>query len=229
MGIWEVRVKVWKQVKWAAVAIGMTIGLTAIVPAAVQAQTPPAPPPMGSTAVQYRVVVDSADLGVLQQVRTVDPQAFIQSFADNRDRIQAGAFVGEISARNRVDALARAGIRAVAFNTQGQAVYQALAANTTTQNFNTVPSQPSNPNAARAVTKMPRGYYAIVPVARDQLGITFEAFRKLGVSEEFITVGQQLRGWHVAVGVYPDRSGAEKMSQYLRSKGGFDARAYFEP
>ncbi|MBE9028412.1 hypothetical protein IQ266_01415 [filamentous cyanobacterium LEGE 11480] len=218
--------------------IGLAIALVGhavIAPVSTRAQVPPAPQ-FGAPAVRYRVVVPSADFETLQQVRQVAKGAFIQTFADNVDRIQAGAFAGEISARARVDALARQGIRAVAYNTQGQAVYQALAAGTATSSFNSVNSfqnnqqaQPATPaGAAQAVTKMPKGYYAIVPVDRDQMGITFEAFRKLGIAEEFITIGQQRRGWHVAVGVYPSRSGAETMSQYLRRKGGFDARAYYE-
>jgi hypothetical protein len=79
------------------------------------------------------------------------------------------------------------------------------------------------------VKKMPKGYYAIVPIGRDQLGVTYEAIRQLGVSEEFLSVGEELRGWHVAVGVYSTREAAEKMSLFLNRKGGFDARTYYEP
>lgn len=209
----------------------VAIGAVALPPAMVQAQTPPPP---AAAAVQYRVIVDANDLTTLQQVRQVEPTAFLQSFADNRDRIQAGGFNNPTSARERVDALYRVGVRATAYNAQGQPVYQT---GTPSQGFNpgnpggqpiSQPPAPPNPNQPQATKRMPRGYYAIVPIDRDQVGVTYEAMKRLGITEDFILVGQELNGWHVAIGVYNNRTAADKMSDFLRRKGGFDARAYFQ-
>lgn len=209
--------------------IGLTIAMVVAVPCVVArpatAQT--APSQFSSATIAYRVIVDSADPTVLQQVRQVDAAAFFQQFADNRDRIQAGAFASATGAKERVDALGRLGIRATAYNTQGQVVYQPGGQ---TQPYYPPNNPPGgNPNTPAPVKKMPRGYYAIVPVDRDQIGVTFEAFQRLGIPEAQITFGNQLRGWHVGVGVYSTRSAAETMSQFLNRKGGFDARTYYEP
>jgi hypothetical protein len=205
----------------------MVVAAPFVVARPATAQMPPSQ--FGSTTIAYRVIVDSADPQVLQQVRQVDSAAFFQQFADNRDRIQAGAFASATGAKERVDALGRLGIRATAYNTQGQVVYQP-GGQTPQQPYyppNTPPG--GNPNTPGPVKKMPRGYYAIVPVDRDQIGVTFEAFQRLGIPEAQITFGNQLRGWHVGVGVYSTRSAAESMSQFLNRKGGFDARTYYEP
>jgi hypothetical protein len=208
--------------------IGLTIAMVVTVPLIVtRPVTAQMPPSYSSAAIAYRVIVDSADLPVLRQVRQVEPAAFIQQFADNRDRIQAGAFASATGAKERVDALARLGIRATAYNTEGKVVYST---NGQTQVFNPPNNPPaSNPNTPAPVKKMPRGYYAIVPVDRDQIGVTFESFQRLGIPEAQITFGSELRGWHVGVGVYSTRAAAESMSGFLHRKGGFDARTYYEP
>jgi hypothetical protein len=207
-----------------AIAIAAPIALLASAPAS--AQSPPPPPQFGLAAISYRIIVDSADSGVLARVKQVDRAAFFQSFADNRSRIQAGAFSSEAGARDRLNALARIGIPATAYNNQGQVV--ASTGGTPTANpgggTSTVPF-----DVPRSAKKMPKGYYAIVPIDRDQVGITFEALRKLNIAEEFINVGEELHGWHVAVGVYSNRQAAETMSQFLRRSGGFDSRTYYVP
>jgi hypothetical protein len=199
------------------------------------AQAPPPPYFQAAPAIRYRVLVDLTDAQSLQRVRQIEPGAFIQNFSDGRTRIQAGAFVTEASARERLDALARVGIPATAYNDAGQPVSTTNPANpggnpAGNPGGNPTPYPPgSNPGSTpTAVSQMPKGYYAIVPIDRDQIGVTFEAIRKLGVPESYIIIGKELYGWHIAVGVYPDRGSAEKMSQFLRSKGGFDARAYFQ-
>ncbi len=214
--------------QWVSGLMGLTMAMVVTVPLSatrpVAAQTPPA---YSSAAIAYRVIVDSADLPILQQVRQVEPAAFFQQFADNRDRIQAGAFANAAGAKERVDALARLGIRATAYDTEGKVVYST---NGQTQGFNPPTNPPAgNPNTPTPVNKMPRGYYAIVPVDRDQVGVTFEAFQRLGIPEAQITLGSELRGWHVGVGVYSTRAAAESMSAFLNRKGGFDARTYYEP
>ncbi len=204
-------------------AIAIALGQSLAVATPAMAQNPPPPSQFSGVAINYRVIVDSADAQVLQQVRQVERAAFFQQFADNRDRIQAGAFAGEVGARERVDALARIGIGSTAYNSQGQAIYQRGSNSTTT------PPPPGQPNPPQAEKQRPRGYYAIVPITQDQLRGSYATLRNLGIPEAQIVYGTQLRGWHVGVGVYSNRQAAEKMSQFLRRKGGFDARTYYEP
>jgi hypothetical protein len=210
-------------------AIGLGQSLTATLPAT--AQNPPPPSQFSGVAINYRVIVDSADAQVLQQVRQVERAAFFQQFADNRDRIQAGAFAGEVGARERVDALARIGVGSSAYNMQGQVIYSRGGGQVQQPYYPPNTPQPPGGNLPGNQTEKqrPRGYYAIVPIRQDQLRGTYTTFQNLGIPEAQIVYGTQLRGWHVGVGVYSDRAAAERMSQFLKRKGGLDARTYFEP
>jgi hypothetical protein len=213
-----------------ALAIGLGQLLAVAIPA--MAQNPPPPSQFSGVAINYRVIVDSADAQVLQQVRQVERAAFFQQFADNRDRIQAGAFAGEAGARERVDALARIGVGATAYNMQGQVIYQRGGGQVQTPYYppNGTPPPPGNNGNPPSVEKQrPRGYYAIIPIGQEQLRGSYTTLRNLGIPEAQIVYGTQLRGWHIGVGVYNDRQAAEKMSQFLRRKGRFDARTYYEP
>ncbi|BAU14931.1 hypothetical protein LEP3755_54870 [Leptolyngbya sp. NIES-3755] len=59
----------------------------------------------------YRVIVDSDSPFVLQQVRSIQPDAFIQNFGGRRV-IQAGLYGDELNARQQVSRLASQGISA---------------------------------------------------------------------------------------------------------------------
>jgi hypothetical protein len=197
---------------------------TTILPS--QAQPAPPAPEWSVMTMAYRVLVDNSSPQVLQQVIQVEPTAFLRNFPDGKVRIQAGAFESAIKAQEQVDALARIGIPATAYDREWKPVY----AQTPGPNPNPGgPPLPRPGDAQQPVAGMPKGYYALVPVDRDMVGITYEKFRKLGIAESFITIGQQNRGWHVSIGVYPNRSAADAMSQYLHDKGGMDARTYYEP
>ncbi len=140
----------WIKFRYASAASGLMlalVGATTITAIPTPAQIPPAPPLLetptttyqvpdqtrpaapdqATPTTLYRVIVDSSNFVVLQQVQQVAGDAFVESFIDGRDRIQAGAFENEFGARQRVNDLASIGVRAVAYDTQGDAVYQALA------------------------------------------------------------------------------------------------------
>lgn len=217
-----------KKLRCVFVAAGVTIALcdyAAFSPALAQV---PSPLPTYETAtVNYRVVVDSANSTMLQQVRQVDSDAFIRLFADNRDRIQAGAFQSAIDARRRVDDLAQIGIPAAVYDLQGRIVYQP-------SRFNqVVPAVAMSGFAVNtsttAVSQLARGYYAAVSINQEQLPTTLKSLRDWGIAEQFITVLPQPRGQQIAIGVYPDQSSAANMIQYLRRKGGLNAQIYFQP
>ncbi|MBE9014491.1 hypothetical protein IQ250_30325, partial [Pseudanabaenaceae cyanobacterium LEGE 13415] len=73
--------------------------------------TAPRPTPVRNPVGGYRVIVDSDSPFVLQQVRSVQPDAFIQSLGGRRV-IQAGLFADESKARQQVSRLASQGIDA---------------------------------------------------------------------------------------------------------------------
>jgi hypothetical protein len=222
----------WSGLKYVS-TVGVTIGLLA-VSVTIPGMTQPCQAqsgPEGFVSSTYRVIVDSSNNRILEQVMQVEPKAFMRNFTDGKMRIQAGAFGTMEKAREQVDALARVGIPSTAFDRDWRPVYAQMPDGIS--NYNPGSGSGSAPlprpgDAQQPVAGMPKGYYAVVPIDRDMVGITYEKLRKLGIEESFITVGQANKGWHLSVGVYPNRDGAEQMAVYLRDKGGMDARTYYE-
>jgi hypothetical protein len=204
--------------------IGMTLmGIAIISTPVAQAQQYAPPPPIYTVAAAtYRVVVDSSNPQTLRDVKRIEASAFLKNFTDGKIRIQAGAFETLAKAQEQVDALARIGISSTAYDRDWKPIYSKGPDSTSPGSQVPLPNQ-------QPVSGRFRGYYTIVPVDRDTIGITYENFRRLGIAESFITIGQENRGWHVSVGVYPNRDGADAMTQYLKDKGSLNARTYYEP
>jgi hypothetical protein len=219
-GFWSMN-----QVTIGAGAIGAALMGIAIISAPVAQAQQYAPPPPNFTvaAMTYRVVVDSSSSPVLREVQRIEPSAFLKNFADGKIRIQAGAFETAVKAKEQVDTLARLGIPATAYDRDWQVIYTKTGENQS-GNLGTLPLPNQQPVSGRF-----KGYYTIVPVDREMIGLTYEKFRQLGIAESFITIGQQNRGWHVSVGVYPNRDAADAMTRFLHDKGGLDTRTYYEP
>lgn len=148
---------------------------------------------------QYRVVVNGDSALVLQQVRRVEPGAFIQQFGGRRV-IQAGAFSTEANARQRSEALA----------------VQGIASEISTSNIGSLPGG----NSAR-------GYYVVVPGDRSDLIDLRDRAVRLGVQRNSIQLRERPLGPHLAVGPFAQRQQAETMERYLKDKG-LDTRVYFD-
>lgn len=146
----------------------------------------------------YRVIVDSDSPFLLQQVRSIQPDAFIQNFGGRRV-IQAGLFGEEIRARQQVSRLASQGIDA---RITGRS--------------------PEFGGSAE------RGYYAIVPGGDREVQEYRERAIRLGVTSSLLQIRDRPRGLHLAVGPFPNRQEAEQVVQYLRSQGSLDARLFYD-
>ncbi len=149
---------------------------------------------------QYRVFVNGDSPLMLQQVKRVEPQAFIQQF-DGRRVIQAGVFSTEANARQQTEALAAQGI----------------ASEITTSNMGSLP--PGN---------SARGYYVVVPGDRADLPDLRDRAIRLGVQQTSIQLRERPLGPHLAVGPFAQRQQAEAMGTYLRDKGKLDTRIFFD-
>lgn len=148
---------------------------------------------------QYRVFVNGDSALVLQQVRRVEPGAFIQQFR-GRQVIQAGVFSTEANARQRSEALAMQGITS----------------EITTSNVGSLPGG----NSAR-------GYYVVVPGSRSGLIDLRDRAIRLGVQRNSIQLRERPLGPHLAVGPFARRQQAETMERYLKDKG-LDTRIFFD-
>lgn len=149
---------------------------------------------------QYRVFVNGDSPLMLQQVKRVEPQAFIQQF-EGRRVIQAGVFSTEANARQQTEALAAQGI----------------ASEITTSNMGSLP--PGN---------SARGYYVVVPGDRADLPDFRDRAIRLGVQQTSIQLRERPLGPHLAVGPFAQRQQAEAMGTYLRDKGKLDTRIFFD-
>jgi hypothetical protein len=137
---------------------------------------------------------------MLQQVKRVELQAFIQQF-EGRRVIQAGVFSTEANARQQTEALAAQGI----------------ASEITTSNMGSL--LPGN---------SARGYYVVVPGDRADLPDFRDRAIRLGVQQNSIQLRERPLGPHLAVGPFAQRQQAETMGRYLKDRGQLDTRIYFD-
>ena len=166
--------------------------------------TNPVPNPIPNLAPsnhpKYRVFVNGDSSLMLQQVKRVEPQAFIQQF-EGRRVIQAGVFSTEANARQQTEALAAQGI----------------ASEITTSNMGSL--LPGN---------SARGYYVVVPGDRADLPDLRDRAIRLGVQQTSIQLRERPLGPHLAVGPFAQRQQAEAMGRYLKDRGQLDTRIFFD-
>lgn len=149
---------------------------------------------------RYRVVVDHDSPEVLQQVRFVQPDAFVQNVGGRR-LIQAGLFNNEANARDQVTRLS----------------YQGITARITDQSGSGIGNGSSV-----------KGYYVIVPGGRDAVQRYYNRAIELGVSASVLSVRDRPLGTHLAVGPFSEVKDAEQVQQYLRDRGSLDTRLYYD-
>lgn len=140
-GSWRCWQCQWRQRLGSGLAIAAIAGLTAApshavpdvsAPAIAQALPTPLPPLPTNSGVsttsgeQYLVLVDGDSESLLQQVRQVEPGAFV-NYVDGRSVIQAGRFTSFQNAQIRADELATFGIGAAVQPTNFSGVGVAIA------------------------------------------------------------------------------------------------------
>jgi hypothetical protein len=167
-------------------------------------QAPVANPPLLSPSAanlnQYRVFVDGDSPLLLQEVKRVEPGAFVQRL-DGRRVIQVGVFRTEANARQRMAEL----------EAQGVATQIAIGGT----------GLPIGGNS-------PRGYYVVVPGSRLSLPELRDRAIRLGVQQNSIQLRDRPLGPHVAIGPFSQIGEAETMQRYLREKGSLDTRLFFD-
>ncbi|NDJ18444.1 SPOR domain-containing protein [Myxacorys almedinensis] len=163
--------------------------------------TPPTGGFVQPIAGQYRVYVASDSPYLLEQIRTIEPGAFLQTIGGRRV-IQTGTFNSEANARQQVASLASRGVRA----------------EITTLSGGQIPPEGG---------QSPSGYYAIVPGSERELPLLRDRAIQLGVAQDAIRLRDRPIGFHMAVGPYATRRDAEIVQQFLRDRQ-FDARVFYD-
>ncbi|MHC5594964.1 MAG: hypothetical protein ACYTXC_03175 [Nostoc sp.] len=172
---------------------------------------------------RYLVYVDGSDFQTLQQIRRIEPSAYIRQY-QGRNIIQSGVFNRVSNAQQRVSELQSRGIynaRIISF-ANGQEI--------DTGNSRGLVGDRNNIIATRSVSR----YYVAIPTSSQQLPAIAAQIRQniaqfsqgLGRSGGVLERTQP-RGPHVAVGPFPDRFQAEEWNKYLRDLGYRNARVYY--
>jgi hypothetical protein len=182
-------------------------------PINVPSELPPIAPPEALPAVNlapasvpatylkgHRVYVNGDSPLLLQQVRSVEPTAFVQTYQGRRV-IQVGLFSNEVNARQKVDQLAAQGIQ----------------------------SEVTNELMGSALSSGPqtKGYYVVIPAAQADLPQIRDQALRMGVPQHLLSLRDRPLGTHVAVGPFPQKKDAQEVEQYLH-KGGLNTRVYFD-
>ncbi|HYW21541.1 MAG TPA: hypothetical protein VE956_20010 [Nodularia sp. (in: cyanobacteria)] len=162
---------------------------------------------------RYLVYVDSNNSQILQQVRRIEPGAYIRQY-QGRSVIQSGIFSQQINAENRVRELQSYGInnaRIINF-TNGQEIGVVAPGRQPT---------PTLPNQRK------ESYYAVIPGDVRELPFIADNIRQRSGQYNVVLERQQPRGSHVAVGPFTSRKDAELWNKYLRELGYGNARVYY--
>lgn len=152
-----------------------------------------------TNANRYWVYVNGDSPYLLEQVKAVEPKAFIQEFQGRRV-IQVGIFSTETNARQQIETL----------NARG------ITAELATNNLN-------YPNLAQVDR-----YLVVVPADRSSLSALSQQAMRLGIRQDAIQQKDAPLGPHLQIGPFPSHGEAKEINRYLRSAG-MDARIYFKP
>ncbi|MEB3267312.1 MAG: hypothetical protein VKJ09_02115 [Leptolyngbya sp.] len=218
------------------------------VPTLAQMPPPPVAPSAAATGEQYVVYVNGNSPLLLEQVRQVEPGAFINTI-NGRRVIQVGRFSNLDNAQRQVQTLNGFGLGAVvttvaAVTTAALPPPPGSGYPPTVSNVSDLPPLPTvtpgyeDTTAVTAplpavgggdgaVAIAPNGYYVVVPTGGDQLSTVANRIVQLGAPSTTVQQRQSPRGPHVAVGPFSDRALAEQWSHYLRGSG-LDARVHHE-
>ncbi|MDF5709163.1 MAG: hypothetical protein PUP90_16235 [Nostoc sp. S4] len=173
---------------------------------------------------RYLVYVDASDYQTLQEIRQLEPSAYIREY-QGRNVIQSGVFSTASNAQQRVNELQSRGIhsaRIISF-ADGQEI-----ASFDRDNRGFI-SDRNNTNVAKVSR-----YYVVIPTTSQELPALAAQIRQnlarfsqdLGRSGGVLERTQP-RGPHVAVGPFADRVQAQEWNKYLRNTGYRNARVYY--
>lgn len=169
-------------------------------PREIEFEAPNASPPKANLE-SYLVYVDAASLPTLQQVRQLEPKAFVRQY-NGHSVIQTGIFSKTANAQQQAKALQARGIEAriVSLATGEES------------NFD----------------ENSKSYFVVIPGSREDLPAIEKSVKQLKLDSPVnISQKEQPRGLHVRVGPFAERSQAEQLNRYMLNSGLKNARVYF--
>jgi len=154
--------------------------------------------PINVRTTRYMVYVNGNSSYLLQQIRLVEPEAFVQSFKGEQV-IQVGLFDTEQAAQDQSKRFAGHGLKA----------------DVATVEISTPSGEFSD-----------RGYVVVIPSRQAEFANLTSQLTRLGIPEQVIQPKLAPIAPHLQLGPYRDRQDAEFVSRSLR-RNGLDARLYF--
>lgn len=164
-------------------------------------QVPVANPPSINLE-SYLVYVNDASSLTLQQVRTLEPTAFVRQH-NGRSVIQAGVFNKDSNAKQQAKALQAKGIEArIVSLATGEETEFALNSNS---------------------------YFVVIPASRENLPLIESQVKQLRIDIPAVVSQkeQPTRGPHVRIGPLSERRQAERLNRYMLDSGLKNARVYY--
>ncbi|MBD2362276.1 hypothetical protein H6G36_13975 [Anabaena minutissima FACHB-250] len=157
---------------------------------------------------RYSVYVEDTSNWTLQQVRRVEPTAYIRQY-NGRSVIQSGVFNQQSNAQQRIrelDSLGIYGAKIAGFD-----------------NAQELPYSPGNDNNVSIKSR----YYVSIPAKSEELLTIANQIRQFPGLYGFVTERKQPLGPHVAVGPFIQRTEAERWNNFIRDRGFGNARVYY--
>jgi hypothetical protein len=184
----------------------------------------------------FRVIIPSDNPTLLAQAKAIEPTAFFQTLNGQRV-IQVGLYGNESIARQQVTRFQNQGMPVMIQSAEGISSsvpmapqpLPALSPNHST-GFNPNAFNPNafNPNPLPVVQTSAKGYYVIIPTAPSDVNAVQAQLNQLGIPSQYIFLRDRPFGIHYAIGVFSQRSQADKMADLLRSRAQLDSRVHFE-
>ncbi|MDB9336196.1 hypothetical protein PN501_14705 [Nodularia spumigena CS-590/01] len=163
---------------------------------------------------RYLVLVNSSNTQTLQQVRRIEPTAYIRQY-QGRSVIQVGIFSQLFNAESRVRELRSFGIN----NAQIMNFSDGQGTDFVTPGQQPMPTPPNS--------RQDSGYYAVIPADSRELPFIADNIRRTSQQYALVLERKRPRGSHVAVGPFPTRKVAELWNKYLLEIGYGNSRVYY--
>ena len=167
---------------------------------------------------RYLVYVNGDSIELLQQVRLIEPRAYVRRF-HGRSVIQAGAFSREYNAQQRLEQLRFYGID----HTQIVSVSDTEGS----PNYSSEEGSPHHSDRYDEHRTRSKSYYVVIPTNFEDLPLVESRIRQSVGSNAGVIAKNHPRGLHVAVGPFVKESEAEHWNDYLQHLGFDSARVYY--
>jgi hypothetical protein len=173
----------------------------------------------------YRLFIPDETGGLFAQARALEPLAFLQT-VDGKRGIQVGLYGNEAIARQQ---MARFQANALPIVIQRVGMAPAPEMPQLPPSFPPMqPLSPQNPNGLPIVQTQAKGYYVIIPTAPSDVNFVQSQLNQLGIPPQYIFLRDRPFGIHYAVGVFSQRSQADKLAEAIRTRAKLDSRVHFE-